>query len=178
MKIPIFTLKTFKPQNNYLILTCPLSTRIYLHPSLSNTQFFNDFATLAIFIMDTPIILASKLGDLKKFPKLTPHANLNSPIYLCPNYANTQYSPITKHIWISIPPIPLEQLWIHPTLFQWLVIRDVSTGGTIMHIFTSLLLVLVHVHFKGFIRFMDNTKRMVLQEPSDKKLENGAIQVE
>jgi len=54
-----------------------------------------------------------------------------------------------------------------PILFQWLVSRDVSTGapfyhGTIIPIFTSLLLVLVHVHSRGFIRSMDETERIVL----------------
>src|ERR1700737_2607529 len=54
-----------------------------------------------------------------------------------------------------------------PILFQWLVSRDVSTGapfyhGTIIPIFSSLLLVLVHVHSRGFIRSMDETERIVL----------------
>nr|YP_009040969.1 CcmFC [Tetraphis pellucida]AIB08443.1 CcmFC [Tetraphis pellucida] len=54
-----------------------------------------------------------------------------------------------------------------PILFQWLVSRDVPTGapffhGTIIPIFTSLSLVLVHVHSRGFIRSMDETERIVL----------------
>jgi Ca2+/Na+ antiporter len=54
-----------------------------------------------------------------------------------------------------------------PILFQWLVSRDVPTGapfshGTIIPIFTSLLLLLVHVHSRGFIRSMDKTERIVL----------------
>lgn len=54
-----------------------------------------------------------------------------------------------------------------PILFQWLVSRDVPTGapsshGTIIPIFTSLLLVLVYIHSRGFLRSMDETKRLVL----------------
>ena len=54
-----------------------------------------------------------------------------------------------------------------PILFQWLVSRDVPTGapfshGTIIPIFTSLLLLLVYVHSRGFIRSMDKTERIVL----------------
>lgn len=54
-----------------------------------------------------------------------------------------------------------------PILFQWLVSRDVSTGapffhGTIIPIFTSLSLLLVYVHSRGFIRSMDKTERIVL----------------
>nr|QIA59894.1 cytochrome c biogenesis factor C [Asterella wallichiana] len=54
-----------------------------------------------------------------------------------------------------------------PILFQWLVSRDVSTGapffnGTIIPIFTSLLLVLVYIHSRGFMRSLDEAKRIVL----------------
>jgi hypothetical protein len=54
-----------------------------------------------------------------------------------------------------------------PILFQWLVSRDVPTGapfshGTIIPIFTSLLLLLVYVHSRGFIRSMDKTESIVL----------------
>lgn len=54
-----------------------------------------------------------------------------------------------------------------PILFQWLVSRDVPTGapffhGTIIPIFTSLLLLLVYVHSRGFIRSMDKTERIIL----------------
>ena len=54
-----------------------------------------------------------------------------------------------------------------PILFQWLVSRDVPTGapfshGTIIPIFTSLLLSLVHVHSRGFIRSMEKTEWIVL----------------
>ena len=54
-----------------------------------------------------------------------------------------------------------------PILFQWLVSRDVPTGapfyhGTIIPIFTSLLLLLVYIHSRGFIRSMDKTERIVL----------------
>ena len=53
-----------------------------------------------------------------------------------------------------------------PILFQWLVSRDVSTGapffnGTIIPISTSLLLVLVFIHARGFMRFLDEAKRIV-----------------
>nr|BDZ75706.1 cytochrome c biogenesis factor C [Fissidens protonematicola] len=54
-----------------------------------------------------------------------------------------------------------------PIVFQWLVSRDVPTGapfshGTIIPIFISLLLLLVYVHSRGFIRSMDKTERIVL----------------
>nr|YP_009047300.1 cytochrome c biogenesis factor C [Ptychomnion cygnisetum]AGN74052.1 cytochrome c biogenesis factor C [Ptychomnion cygnisetum]AHI16125.1 CcmFc [Ptychomnion cygnisetum] len=54
-----------------------------------------------------------------------------------------------------------------PILFQWSVSRDVPTGapsfhGTIIPIFTSLLLPLVHAHSRGFIRSMEKTERIVL----------------
>nr|QIA60389.1 cytochrome c biogenesis factor C [Heteroscyphus zollingeri] len=53
-----------------------------------------------------------------------------------------------------------------PILFQWLVSRDVSTGapfsnGTIIPISTSLLLVLVLIHSRGFMRSLDEAKRIV-----------------
>nr|YP_009465589.1 cytochrome c biogenesis factor C [Trilophozia quinquedentata]AUZ97203.1 cytochrome c biogenesis factor C [Trilophozia quinquedentata] len=53
-----------------------------------------------------------------------------------------------------------------PILFQWLVSRDVSTGapffnGTIIPISTSLLLVSVLIHSRGFIRSLDEAKRIV-----------------
>ena len=54
-----------------------------------------------------------------------------------------------------------------PIVFQWLVSRDVPTGapfshGTIIPIFISLLLLLVYVHSRGFIRSMDKTERIIL----------------
>nr|AND50351.1 cytochrome c biogenesis factor C [Flatbergium sericeum] len=54
-----------------------------------------------------------------------------------------------------------------PVLFQWLVSRDVLTGapffhGIIIPIFTSLLLVLVYIHFRGFICSMNKTERIIL----------------
>nr|QGQ61943.1 cytochrome c biogenesis factor C [Riccardia planiflora] len=53
-----------------------------------------------------------------------------------------------------------------PILFQWLVSRDVSTGapssnGTIIPISTSLLLVSVLIHSRGFMRSLDGAKRIV-----------------
>ena len=53
-----------------------------------------------------------------------------------------------------------------PILFQWLVSRDVSTGapffnGTIIPISTSLLLILVIIHSRGFMRSLDEAKRIV-----------------
>nr|YP_009431844.1 cytochrome c biogenesis factor C [Calypogeia suecica]ASZ80328.1 cytochrome c biogenesis factor C [Calypogeia suecica]WCP19045.1 cytochrome c biogenesis factor C [Calypogeia suecica]WCP19087.1 cytochrome c biogenesis factor C [Calypogeia suecica] len=53
-----------------------------------------------------------------------------------------------------------------PILFQWLVSRDVSTGapfsnGTVIPISTSLLLVLVLIHSRGFMRSLDEAKRIV-----------------
>nr|QIA59936.1 cytochrome c biogenesis factor C [Fossombronia cristula] len=53
-----------------------------------------------------------------------------------------------------------------PILFQWLVSRDVSTGapfsnGTIIPISTSLLLVSVLIHSRGFMRSLDEAKRIV-----------------
>jgi cytochrome c biogenesis factor len=50
-----------------------------------------------------------------------------------------------------------------PILFQWLVSRDVLIGPPfIILIFTSLLLVLVYVHFRGFICSMNKTERIIL----------------
>lgn len=51
-----------------------------------------------------------------------------------------------------------------PILFKWLLSRDVSTGahffnGTTIPISTSLLLVLVLIHSRGLMRFLDETKR-------------------
>jgi cytochrome c biogenesis factor len=54
-----------------------------------------------------------------------------------------------------------------PILFQRLVSKDVLIGapsfhGIIILIFTSLLLVLVYIHFRGFISSMNKTKRIIL----------------
>jgi hypothetical protein len=54
-----------------------------------------------------------------------------------------------------------------PILFPWLVNRDVFIGvpsfhGIIIPIFTSLLLVLVYIHFKVFICFMNKIEKIVL----------------
>ncbi|KAH9566261.1 hypothetical protein CY35_04G122000, partial [Sphagnum magellanicum] len=54
-----------------------------------------------------------------------------------------------------------------PILFQWLVNRDVLVGtpsfhGIMIPIFTSLLLVLVYIHFRGFICFMNKIERIIL----------------
>jgi hypothetical protein len=54
-----------------------------------------------------------------------------------------------------------------PILFQWLVSRDVFIGvpsfhGIIILVFTSLLLVVVYIHFSGFICFMNKTERIIL----------------
>jgi cytochrome c biogenesis factor len=54
-----------------------------------------------------------------------------------------------------------------PILFQWLVSRDVLIGapsfhGIIIPIFTSLLLVLVYIHFRGFICSINKTKKIIL----------------
>uniref|UniRef100_UPI0030FE5868 cytochrome c biogenesis factor C n=1 Tax=Cyathodium cavernarum TaxID=351593 RepID=UPI0030FE5868 len=54
-----------------------------------------------------------------------------------------------------------------PILFQWLVSRDVSTGapssnGTIIPIFTSLSLVLVYIHSRGFMCSLDEAKGIIL----------------
>nr|YP_010881109.1 cytochrome c biogenesis factor C [Moerckia flotoviana]WIA66611.1 cytochrome c biogenesis factor C [Moerckia flotoviana] len=53
-----------------------------------------------------------------------------------------------------------------PVPFQWLVNRDVSTGapfsnGTIIPILTSSLLVPVPIHSRGFMRSLDEAKRIV-----------------
>jgi hypothetical protein len=54
-----------------------------------------------------------------------------------------------------------------PILFQWLVSRDVLIGapsfhGIIIPIFTSPLLVLVYIHFKGFICSMNKIEKVFL----------------
>jgi hypothetical protein len=54
-----------------------------------------------------------------------------------------------------------------PILFPWLVNRDVFIGapsfhGIIISIFTSLLLVLVYIHFKVFICSMNKIERIIL----------------
>jgi len=54
-----------------------------------------------------------------------------------------------------------------PILFQWLVSRDVlvctpSFHDIIIPIFTSLLLVLVYIQFRGFICSMNKTERIIL----------------
>nr|YP_009674937.1 cytochrome c biogenesis factor C [Haplomitrium hookeri]QDE12932.1 cytochrome c biogenesis factor C [Haplomitrium hookeri] len=54
-----------------------------------------------------------------------------------------------------------------PILFQWLVSRDVPIGapfsnGIIIPISTSLLLVSVHIHLRGFMRSLDEAKGIVL----------------
>jgi len=54
-----------------------------------------------------------------------------------------------------------------PILFQWLVSRNViicvpSFHDNIIPIFTFLLLVLIHIHFRGFICSMNKTERIIL----------------
>ncbi|KAL0554211.1 hypothetical protein IC582_008128 [Cucumis melo] len=58
-----------------------------------------------------------------------------------------------------------------PILFQWFVSRDVSTGalfsnGTIIPIPISLFLLLVYLHSRKFIHFMDGAKGGVLVRAS------------
>jgi hypothetical protein len=66
---------------------------------------------------------------------------------------------------------------IAPILFQWLVSRNFLIDAPSFHdiiipIFTSLLLVLVYIHFRKFICFMNKIQKIILVRVSPILLPN------